>query len=96
MTISAANVDDAAFYNRETGELETVREMREKAEAKSIDDQIADLAFQIAEMKETLDFVKEHIVKSAATIEKVGAEVMPTLDSLMKSPMLKMLLPKGK
>lgn len=69
--------------------------LSQTADQKTIEDQIADLTFQVAEMQETLNFVKEHIVKAAGTIEKVGEEVMPTLDSLMKSPMLKMILPKG-
>ena len=63
---------------------------------KTTDDRIADLEFEISQMREELTFIKDHIVKAATTIDKVAVEVMPTLDSLMKSPMLKMLLPKEK
>jgi hypothetical protein len=42
-------------------------------------------------IKADLAFIKEHIVKADATISLVAEQVMPTIDELMKSPMLKML-----
>lgn len=47
-------------------------------------------------IKGTLEFIETHIVKATDTIDKVSAEVMPTIDLLMKHPMLKMLMPKEK
>jgi hypothetical protein len=49
---------------------------------------------QLKEIKEELAFIKEHIVKSAEVIEKVGAEVMPTINGLMDSPMIKAIIGK--
>lgn len=46
---------------------------------------------QLMEIRETLDFVKTTIVRADETITKVAAEVMPTLDKVMQSPMLRML-----
>jgi len=55
------------------------------------------------EIKDSLDRIyilvgdtREDIHASKAVIDKVAAEVMPTVNSLMESPMLKMLMPKGK
>lgn len=42
-------------------------------------------------IRSDLDFIKEHIVKADETIQMVSKEVMPTIDSLMKSPLIKML-----
>lgn len=54
------------------------------------------LEIELREIKTTLEFIKDTIVNADRTISKVANEVMPTLDGLMKSPMLKMLLPKSK
>lgn len=43
-----------------------------------------------------LEFIKETIVKADTTITKVAAEVMPTINQLMESPMIKMLAGKRK
>ncbi len=51
---------------------------------------------ELADIKETLAFIKETIVKADNTITKVANEVQPTIDGLLKSPMLKMLMPKDK
>lgn len=51
--------------------------------------------YQLSAIRKDLDFIKEHIVKSAEVIEKVGAEVMPTIAALSENPMVKMLLKKG-
>ena len=45
----------------------------------------------IGEIKETLSFIKDTLVNADGTISKVAAEVMPTINELMQSPMLKML-----
>ena len=47
-------------------------------------------------IREQLDAIKQTMVNTEAIVQKVASEVMPTLDSLMKSPMLKMFLPKEK
>jgi hypothetical protein len=51
---------------------------------------------QLDEIKETLSFIKETMVKADATITKVADQVEPTIDGLLKSPLIKMLMPKGK
>lgn len=66
------------------------------ADGTSAEERLARIEEDLGEIRETLVYVKEHIVKSAEVIEKVGKEVMPTLDNLMKSPMLKMLIGKQK
>lgn len=47
-------------------------------------------------IKKELKFIRETIVKADTTITTVGEQVMPTLNGLMNSPMLKMLIPKEK
>ena len=61
-----------------------------------IEDMLASLTAQHIEIRKDLEFIRETLVKADATITKVSAEVMPTLESVMQSPMLKMLMPKGK
>lgn len=75
------SVDDAAFYNRETGELETVAEMRDKPDQYAL---LVQIERRIANMEAKME-------STEAVIQKVAAEVMPTIDELIKSPMLKML-----
>jgi hypothetical protein len=60
------------------------------------DERITAIETDLREIKETLEFVKETIVKADTTITKVAADVMPTINSLMESPMLKMLGGKKK
>jgi hypothetical protein len=62
----------------------------------AVEARIAKIESDLKSMRETLDFIKETLVKADVTITKVAAEVMPTLDAVMQSPMLKMLMPKGK
>lgn len=57
---------------------------------------ILDIQADLTEMKETLAFIKSTMVNADTTITKVAAEVMPTINSLMESPMLKMLGGKRK
>jgi len=61
-----------------------------------IEDMLVSLTAQHIEIRKDLEFIRETLVKADATITKVSAEVMPTLESVMQSPMLKMLMPKGK
>jgi uncharacterized protein (DUF885 family) len=58
-------------------------------------ERIADIENELRIIREQLDAISQTLIKADTTITKVAAEVMPTLDGLMKSPMLKMLLPKG-
>ncbi len=60
------------------------------------DKRFTDIELDLKEIRSDLAFIRETLVKADATITKVSAEVMPTLDSVMQSPMLKMLMPKGK
>lgn len=57
----------------------------------AIAEKMARLESEIADIKETLDFIKDTIVKADATITSVSEQVMPTVESLLKSPMIKML-----
>jgi hypothetical protein len=45
----------------------------------------------LTEIRDSLAFIKSTLVKSDETITKVAAEVMPTINELIQSPMLKML-----
>jgi len=49
------------------------------------------IELELMEIKVTLDFVRETIVKADATIATVAAEIMPTVQDIMKSPLIKML-----
>jgi hypothetical protein len=44
-----------------------------------------------AEIMVTLQFIKETLVKADTTIATVAEQVMPTVNELLASPMLKML-----
>ncbi len=46
---------------------------------------------ELTEIKETLAFIKATIVKADTTIATVAEQVMPTINELKESPMLKML-----
>lgn len=59
-------------------------------------DRITALEEQYKEIQETLNFIRVTIVNADTTITRVSAEVMPTINSLMESPMLKMLGGKRK
>lgn len=61
-----------------------------------VDVQITAMQADLDEIKETLATIKEAMVNTETVVRKVAAEVMPTIESLMKSPMLKMLMPKDK
>jgi hypothetical protein len=52
---------------------------------------LAEIENDLKEIKETLEFVKATIVKADTTITNVADQVMPTVNDLMKSPLLKML-----
>ena len=68
----------------------------EKPESALVDIQIQKIQEDIDEIKETLAFIKDTIVNADTTITKVAGEVMPTINDLMQSPMLKMLGVKKK
>jgi septal ring factor EnvC (AmiA/AmiB activator) len=55
------------------------------------DSRIAAIEKNLEEISETLDFIKATIVKADTTITTVAEQVMPTVNELMQSPMLKML-----
>ncbi len=52
---------------------------------------IARIERDLESIKETLEFIKSTMVNADTTITKVAAEVMPTINGLMESPMIKML-----
>lgn len=55
------------------------------------DERIAAIESDLNDIKETLDFIKATIVKADTTITTVAEQVMPTVNELINSPMLKML-----
>jgi tetrahydromethanopterin S-methyltransferase subunit B len=75
------SVNDAAFYNRSTGELETVADMERAVMEETQNDRIE------RKLDEVLEKMK--------SVEKVTMDVMeqvkPTLDELMNSSLIKML-----
>lgn len=73
------SVDKTLFFNRETGELQSVGDMRNA---------LSDT--------EKIDLILEKMVKVEAMVEKVIAEVKPTIDELMDSSLMKMLGMKKK
>jgi uncharacterized coiled-coil protein SlyX len=56
-----------------------------------VDTRLTDLGTELAEIKATLEEVREYIVRADKTIATVAEQVMPTIDQLTKSPLLKML-----
>ncbi len=58
------------------------------------EDRITAVEVQLEEIRETLAFIKETIVKADTTISAVAEQVMPTVNMLMDHPMLKMLVGK--
>lgn len=60
------------------------------------DSRLEKLESDIAEIKETLAFIKDTLVNADTTITRVAADVMPTIEEVMRSPMLKMLGVKKK
>jgi prefoldin subunit 5 len=57
---------------------------------------IVDIEKDLDEIKSTLAEVREYMVKADKTISTIADQVMPTIDQLTKSPMLKMLGVKTK
>lgn len=69
----------------------------------SVDDRITRIQDELSDIRLTLNEIHQYVVDTRedmttakVTIDKVASEVMPTIDNLLKSPMLKMLLPKDK
>lgn len=56
-----------------------------------VDARIRSIEYQLEEIGKTLEFIKNTIVRADSTIDKVAAEVMPTLNQVLESPMLRML-----
>lgn len=52
---------------------------------------IESLQQDLDEIRGLLHFIKDTIVKADTTITTVATQVMPTVDALMKSPIVKML-----
>lgn len=75
------------------GEDDMITEPQEVSlgSVRSLDDRFMVLEHELAEIKETLEFIKATIVKADGTITTVAEQVMPTLNDVMKSPLLKML-----
>lgn len=61
-----------------------------------VDDQLTAIQQDLDEIKQTLADIKETMVNTQGIVQKVGDEVMPTVNALVESPMLKMFLPKKK
>lgn len=50
----------------------------------------------LVEIKETLTLVKETMLRADGAIANIAGQVMPTIEELSKSPLLKMLGMKSK
>lgn len=74
----------------------TITDPQYDSEPALIDVQIQSIQEDLNHIKDELKFIRETIVKADTTITTVGEQVMPTLNGLMNSPMLKMLIPKDK
>lgn len=61
-----------------------------------IQDELSDIRLTLNEIHQYVMDTREDMTAAKVTIDKVASEVMPTIDNLLKSPMLKMLLPKDK
>jgi hypothetical protein len=55
------------------------------------DQRITAIEEDLTEIKSMLSSIKATLVSADDTIKKVAAEVMPTLNQVMESPMLRML-----
>lgn len=55
------------------------------------EDRITVIENDLIDIKEKLNAIADTLIKAEATINKVAAEVMPTLNQVMESPMLRML-----
>lgn len=56
-----------------------------------MDERLDSIERELSEIKATLDFIRDTIVKADTTITTVAEQVMPTVNSLLDSPMVKML-----
>lgn len=68
---------------------------------RTVESQLDEVYTELQEIRAMLDEFKYYITEThtsmndaKAVIEKVAAEVMPTVNALSESPMLKMFLPK--
>jgi hypothetical protein len=76
---------EAAFYNRATGELETIDEMEAKLAGEDwATNALGDILGQITELSEKVD-------KLEMLVTKVLDEIVPHIDSVAKGPIGKML-----
>jgi hypothetical protein len=61
-----------------------------------VEDDLREIKDLLNTLRSMVEDTQSDIRLSKTVIDKVAAEVMPTVNSLMESPMLKMLMPKGK
>lgn len=57
----------------------------------TMEQRIEQMEHTLESIEQTLEFIKDTMVNADTTISKVAAEVMPTINGLMESPMIKML-----
>jgi hypothetical protein len=55
------------------------------------DEHIALIELQLSELKTLIELIRKDIGEAKEVIDKVGEEVMPTINQLKDSPMLRML-----
>jgi hypothetical protein len=60
-------------------------------EENEIDQRLWAIEQELKEIRLMLDNIGQTLVTADTTIQKVAAEVMPTLNQVMESPMLRML-----
>lgn len=52
---------------------------------------LTEIESDLAEIKSELAFIKEMLVRADTTIATIAQQVMPTIEEISKSPLLKML-----
>jgi hypothetical protein len=66
------------------------REHPHEAYDNEVEERLAIIDRELNEIKDTLAFIRDTIVKADTTITTVATQVMPTIEEVMKSPIMKM------
>jgi hypothetical protein len=62
----------------------------------TVEEQLDRLALDVANLREEIRTVREDIARAVQIIEKVTAEVMPTVEALLNIPAIRMFIGKKK
>jgi hypothetical protein len=58
----------------------------------TVEEQLDRLTLDVANLRDEISAVRADIAKATGVIEKVGAEVMPTINSLLDNPAIRMFV----